>query len=80
MPDQTVAKTKQMKPHELSADELNIVRMALRAHAKAVRQEFRDKYMGRFSGGKECAEELQTTEDLIERFDNADNVWMESSI
>ena len=68
------------KPYELSADDFRVIRVALRAHAKGVRQEFRDKYMARFSGGKECAEELQTTEDLIERFDNADGCFMEINI
>jgi len=66
------------KPYELSALDLSILRTALRVHLEKVRNEFHDKYY--VDSRKEIAEEQLATEDLIERFDNADNVWMEINI
>ena len=54
------------KPYELSAIDFSVIRIALRAHLEKVRSLF--------------PEEQLTTEDLIERFDNADNVWMEINV
>ena len=52
--------------YELSALDFSVIRIALRAHLDKVRRLF--------------PEEQLTTEDLIERFDNADNCYVESSI
>ena len=56
------------KPYELSAIDFEIIRIALRAHLNLIRK------AGTFS------EHQLPTEDLIERFDNADNVWMEINV
>jgi hypothetical protein len=52
--------------YELSALDFSVIRIALRAHLEKVRKLF--------------PEEQLATEDLIERFDNADNVWMEINV
>ena len=52
--------------YELSALDFSVIRIALRAHLEKVRKLF--------------PEEQLATEDLIERFDNADNCYVESSI
>ena len=70
------------KPYEASALDLSILRVALRAQLDKAREEFRCHHTsGNFSDrGKELSEEILATEDLIERFDNADNVWMEINV
>ena len=63
----TSTQGKQMdKPYECSALDLNIFRTALRAHAEKVRKLF--------------PEEQLAVEDLIERIDNCDGVFIQVSI
>jgi hypothetical protein len=54
------------KPYELSALDFSILRIALRAHLEKVRKLF--------------PEDQLATEDLIERFDNADGCYMEVNV
>jgi hypothetical protein len=71
------------KPYEASALDLSILRAALKAHEWTLRTEFRNNYMGSVrssEGGKQCAEQLQATEDLIERIDNCDNLYIEVNV
>jgi hypothetical protein len=70
------------KPYELSADDFRVIRAALRVHHRVIRKTF-----GRFNlkwpnspETRKAAEEFQTIEALIERFDDADNVWMEINV
>jgi hypothetical protein len=69
------------KPYEASALDLAILRVALRAQLDKAREEFSCHHMsGAFSDrGKELSEEMLATEDLIERIDNADAVFIQVS-
>ena len=70
------------KPYEASALDLSILRVALRAQLDKAREEFRCHHMsGSFSNrGKELSDEMLATEDLIERIDNCDGLFIQVSI
>ena len=71
--------------YELSADDFAIIRKALRAHLDTLREEHSKKYWDiRFPGSVELTPESQKsatewvdTESLIDKFDNAENAWLE---
>jgi hypothetical protein len=54
------------KPYEASALDLRVLRIALRAHLDKVRNLF--------------PEEQLATEDLIEKIDNCDNLYIEVNV
>jgi hypothetical protein len=68
--------------YELSADDFTVIRSALRFEADRRRELFKvfNLRWPFTQETKASAELLQATEDLIERFDNADNVWMEINV